>query len=119
MRFGRPRLSRPGSYEATRQDYLAGRLTKRDAAALLEVSESTFGRWIRADRLGKASLSEPREVRVEVRLKPAGRNLHFFDVCACIRLTEAADPMKRRNAVLHHLQSLQGASPYCVRFRWG
>ncbi|WP_248923005.1 recombinase family protein [Olsenella intestinalis] len=53
VRFGRPRLSRPGSYEATRQDYLAGRLTKRDAAALLEVSESTFGRWIRADRLGE------------------------------------------------------------------
>lgn len=55
VRFGRPRLSRPSCYVSTREDYLAGRLTKREAAALLQVSESTFGRWIRADGLGSGS----------------------------------------------------------------
>lgn len=52
VRFGRPPLHRPDAYAQTRANYLAGRLTRREAAAELGVSVSTFARWLKEDREG-------------------------------------------------------------------
>lgn len=54
VRFGRPAIERPGSYGATRRSYLAGEVTRREAAVRLGVSASTFDKWLRQDAEGDA-----------------------------------------------------------------
>ena len=49
VRFGRPAIERPGSYAANRRAYLEGHITRREAAARLGVSVSTFDRWLAQD----------------------------------------------------------------------
>ena len=49
VRFGRPVLERPENYGAVAQSYKGGEMTRKEAAALLGVSPSTFDRWRRAD----------------------------------------------------------------------
>ena len=49
VRFGRPALERPADYEKTKQAFEGGALTRKQAAALLNVSESTFSRWSKSD----------------------------------------------------------------------
>ena len=49
VRFGRPAIERPGHYGDTRRSYLAGEVTKREAASRLGVSASTFDKWLRED----------------------------------------------------------------------
>lgn len=50
VRFGRPEKKRPDTYPLTREAYLAGRITRREAASRPEVSISTFDKWLRQDR---------------------------------------------------------------------
>lgn len=50
VRFGRPCKRRPAAYGAARQGYLAGEITRAQAAARLKVSLSTFDKWLREDR---------------------------------------------------------------------
>lgn len=47
VRFGRPRKQKPAFFAEVRGSYLAGDLTRREAAELLEVSRSTFDKWLR------------------------------------------------------------------------
>lgn len=49
VRFGRPRKERPPHYGATKEAYVKGRITRLEAARRLEISISTFGRWLRED----------------------------------------------------------------------
>lgn len=49
VHFGRPRKAKPSTYEVIRSAYLDGAITRRDAAGLLEVSISTFDKWLRED----------------------------------------------------------------------
>lgn len=51
VRFGRPRKRRPGIYKSTRDSYLAGHITRSEAASRLKVSISTFDKWLREDRV--------------------------------------------------------------------
>ena len=55
VRFGRPMLERPESYLDVLNSYKGGEVTRREAAALLGVSPSTFDRWRRSD-VGAISL---------------------------------------------------------------
>ena len=50
VRFGRPPIRRPGCYEATKASYLGGHISRREAAARMGVSVSTFDKWVREDR---------------------------------------------------------------------
>lgn len=50
VRFGRPRKRRPGLYKNTRESYLAGHITRSEAASRLKVSVSTFDKWLREDK---------------------------------------------------------------------
>lgn len=50
VRFGRPRKRRPGLYKNTRESYLAGHITRSEAASRLKVSISTFDKWLREDK---------------------------------------------------------------------
>ena len=52
IRFGRPMIERPENYRSVVQSFKGGGVTRRDAAALLGVSPSTFDRWRRADANG-------------------------------------------------------------------
>lgn len=58
VRFGRPKKLRPVTYGLTRESYLAGHITRSEAASRLQVSVSTFDKWLREDRAG---LSNPME----------------------------------------------------------
>ncbi len=49
VRFGRPRIERPGAYGKTKRAYLSGSITRKEAAARLEVSPSTFDSWLKQD----------------------------------------------------------------------
>lgn len=49
VKFGRPEKKQPSSYKSTRESYLAGYLTRSEAASMLGVSVSTFDKWIRND----------------------------------------------------------------------
>ena len=49
VRFGRPRKKRPGVYKTASEKYLAGHLTRKEAADRCRVSVSTFDRWVRDD----------------------------------------------------------------------
>lgn len=50
VKFGRPRKLRPACYEATKESYLRGYITRREAAERLEICMSTFDRWLKSDR---------------------------------------------------------------------
>lgn len=50
VRFGRPRKRRPGTYRSVRESYLAGHITRSEAASRLKVSISTFDKWLREDK---------------------------------------------------------------------
>lgn len=52
VRFGRPPKRKPSNWQRTRDDYLAGHITQREAAARLEVSPTTFGRWVAHEQNG-------------------------------------------------------------------
>lgn len=49
VQFGRPKKKRPTSYVTTKESFLGGQLTKREAASRLKVSSSTFARWLKED----------------------------------------------------------------------
>lgn len=51
VRFGRPKKKRPGAYKSASAGYLAGHLTRKEAAGRCRVSTSTFDRWVREDGL--------------------------------------------------------------------
>ena len=53
VRFGRPRKKRPGAYKTASEKYLAGYLTRKEAADRCHVSVSTFDRWVRDDAGGR------------------------------------------------------------------
>ena len=50
VRFGRPRIERPGIYEKTKHAYENGSITRREAADRLKVSVTTFDTWMKEDR---------------------------------------------------------------------
>lgn len=47
VKFGRPKIPKPPSYYRIKRAYLAGYMTRRQAAEYLGVSRSTFDKWIR------------------------------------------------------------------------
>ncbi|WP_165252552.1 recombinase family protein [Adlercreutzia sp. ZJ304] len=49
VRFGRPKIERPEIYGKIKQVYIAGNITRKEAAARLKVSPSTFDLWLRQD----------------------------------------------------------------------
>lgn len=55
VRFGRPRKQKPKTFSAVVNAYCAGVITRSEAADTLEVSLSTFNRWVAEERKGVAS----------------------------------------------------------------
>lgn len=55
VRFGRPPKPKPRNWSRTKGDFLAGHITRKEAALRLHVSPTTFGRWLREE---KSSSSE-------------------------------------------------------------
>lgn len=49
VRFGRPPIQKPPCYEQTRQAYMAGLLSRKEAAQQLDVSITTFEKWMGDD----------------------------------------------------------------------
>lgn len=49
VRFGRPSIERPKSYEAARGLFLKGVITRKEAAESLFVSVTTFSKWLKED----------------------------------------------------------------------
>lgn len=49
VKFGRPRKARPQSYASVREGYLAGCLTRAQAASQMGISISTFDKWLKED----------------------------------------------------------------------
>lgn len=49
VRFGRPPKRRPRAYEAVKCAFLGGAITKKEAAARMRVSPTTFEKWLRED----------------------------------------------------------------------
>ena len=49
VRFGRPAIERPADYDEVKRAYLAGAITRGQAAARLRVHVSTFDRWRQRD----------------------------------------------------------------------
>lgn len=47
VRFGRPRKARPAQFAKIRDDYLAGRITTREAAGKLGIPKTTFQSWVK------------------------------------------------------------------------
>lgn len=50
VRFGRPPLERPKNYEVTKEAFLSGALTRKEAAQRLNVSVTTFEKWMAVDQ---------------------------------------------------------------------
>lgn len=50
VKFGRPPIHRPDIYDQIKDAYLHGLITRKEAAARLKVSASTFDNWLRQDR---------------------------------------------------------------------
>lgn len=46
VRFGRPKIPIPDNYRQIKDDYMAGRITQREAAELLHVSVGTLNNWL-------------------------------------------------------------------------
>lgn len=51
VRFGRPPIQRPKSFDETKKLYLGGVITRKEAAARLKVCVSTFDKWMKDDRV--------------------------------------------------------------------
>lgn len=49
VRFGQPPIIKPALYESVKSAYRKGALTSREAGQMLNVSHTTFLRWIRED----------------------------------------------------------------------
>lgn len=49
-RFGRPTIQRPSSYSEIKKAYLAGKITRRQAAEALGICRSTFDKWLNQDK---------------------------------------------------------------------
>lgn len=49
VRFGRPSKKRPKNYESIRDAFLAGSLTRKEAARKLKIGTTTFAKWLRED----------------------------------------------------------------------
>ena len=49
VRFGRPPKKRPACYEATKESYLGGHITRQEAANRMKVCMTTFDRWLKDD----------------------------------------------------------------------
>lgn len=49
VRFGRPKIERPGIYAKTKRAYEDGAITRREAADRLKVSVTTFDTWMKED----------------------------------------------------------------------
>ena len=47
VKFGRPKIEKPPSYYRIKRAYLAGYMTRREAAEYLGVSRSTFDKWVK------------------------------------------------------------------------
>lgn len=54
VRFGRPCIERPERYEETKQAYLDGIMTRKQAAAVLNVCVNTFDKWRKSDAAAEA-----------------------------------------------------------------
>lgn len=52
VRFGRPPKKRPKCYDSTKQAFTSGNITRKEAAARLRVSVTTFEKWMREDEAG-------------------------------------------------------------------
>lgn len=50
VRFGRPKIERPGIYLKTKRAYETGKITRKEAAVRLKVSTTTFDTWMKEDR---------------------------------------------------------------------
>lgn len=48
--FGQKRIKSPANYESVRDSYLAGEITRGQAAPQLGISKGTFDRWVKEDR---------------------------------------------------------------------
>ena len=55
VHFGRPACKRPSTYEATKASFDVGSITRKEAAARLGVSTTTFDKWRAQDAGGGAS----------------------------------------------------------------
>lgn len=51
VRFGRPPKRRPSNYSSVRKAFLAGEMSRKEAAALLCVGVTTFAKWLKEDDL--------------------------------------------------------------------
>lgn len=49
VRFGRPPKKRPKCYEETKEAFTSGNITRKEAAARLRVSITTFEKWVKED----------------------------------------------------------------------
>lgn len=49
VRFGRPRIERPGIYAKTKELYMGGFITRKEAAARMKISPATFDSWLKQD----------------------------------------------------------------------
>ena len=47
VKFGRPRKQKPANWPQVRKDFLERRVTKRQAAALMGISKTTFDSWMK------------------------------------------------------------------------
>lgn len=51
VRFGRPAIEVPSSYKSVKEEYLSGRITRKEASERLCVCSRTFDRWLKKDAL--------------------------------------------------------------------
>lgn len=49
VKFGRPRIEKPESYERIKAAYLRGETRRKDAASMLGISMTTFDTWVKND----------------------------------------------------------------------
>ncbi len=49
-KFGRPKKAKPRSWKRTKEDYLAGHITRKEAAARLGVCVRTFDGWLKESK---------------------------------------------------------------------
>lgn len=47
VRFGRPEIKKPRTFESTKKAYELGQLTRKEAATRLKVSPNTFDKWVK------------------------------------------------------------------------
>lgn len=73
VRFGRPRMARPEGYQAARNAYLAGAMTRREASGSLGVCINTFVKWVREDGFGPGVFGEE-AAELAATAAPAGQS---------------------------------------------